>query len=734
MKTLVRTRRRLFGFEPLESRAMLAGDVTVSVEGDNLIVIGDDNPNTVFIEGASVAGSYVIESDDGTNLFFNGQLQGGAFIVTEAGGKIIIDLNGGDDTLGINNISVDQLIIETDDGDDLVGLGAFAALANLALDGDGGGNGVLPTGPEETNGTLIDNDVPDETIGHFEIQVLDGGESRQGGFTAQGRTLLFANADFIFDYFSFVDVGSNGQGQRLGETTITQAATLIDDDVVESRGFFFGDSEQRINWVVTTSIADGDTRIATSITFSVAPPLEEVPPGENELLQIEQEGPTLGNLRFISYLDEDVGSVADDIMFLSGTPGSAEFKVFTVDGPERVGFAQGGVYSASAGLLQNATWDGWAADKFSDLRAAITGAGTTYSVAGNIDQIDLPPSVDPETGTIFGPADVTTAFAWSVDAQATTATITTFLEFVAEGDDREEIAELDGSVGVNELLVINTHGGNDVVAAVRVFGAAVWDISLGDENDGTTNLTDDNPGNQFVPNVPLNDQAFIFIASGGDIDINAGTGDDLVNINYLTADGTLVIDGVWGNDVVSVNGSVFNDDVVLVGGSGHDTVAVDFSRHDGGDDAVLVIDSGADNDFILFARSLITEGDVYIVSGGGFDRVVVGLYYADVFGNLATGGNVAGTLSIDTGGENDTADIRANVLAELFGVFGGGDDNVTVAFNHITSNDTVGLDGGGGFDKLTSSGNIFGEHVHIHGFEDLIDFLFGDGTSPGLPD
>jgi hypothetical protein len=110
--------------------------------------------------------------------------------------------------------------------------------------------------------------------------------------------------------------------------------------------------------------------------------------------------------------------------------------------------------------------------------------------------------------------------------------------------------------------------------------------------------------------------------------------------------------------------------------------------------------------------------------------VVVGRYYADAFGNLATGGNEIGTLRIDTGSDNDTADIRGNVVEELFGVFGGGDDDVTVAFNHITSDDTVGLGGGGGFDTLTAGGNIFGETVHIHDFEDLIDFLFDDGETP----
>jgi hypothetical protein len=732
MRTLVRTRRSYFVFEPLEPRTMLAGDVTVSVEGGDLVVLGDDNANRVLIEGTGVAGGYLIDSPD-TNLFFNGQLQGGAFLVTEAFGNIIVDLHGGDDFLLISNLTVDKLIVDTDEGDDFVILGPFAEAAGLLTEVNGGiddgDEGPLPTGPEVDNDNLIDNDVPPNTIGHFELLVGPAGDSTEGGFTAQGRNLLFVNENFIFEYFGYIDIGEAGEGQLLSDTTITQEPELIDDDVVESRGFFFGDSEQRIDWVATTSIADGDNRITTTITFTV-----DTPDGEEQSAAVEpqQEGPTLGDLRFISYLDEDVAGASDDIMFLSGTPGETDFKVFTVDNQERVGFAHGGIYSEGPGLV-NAQWKGWAADEFDDLQAAITGGGASYSEAGNIDATSLPPGVDAEVGPFFGPEDVTTAFAWRVDAAATTATVTFFIEFVPGEDDEFDPGDLEGSVGVNELLAINTDGGNDVVATVRVFGDATWDINLGDESLGESNLTDDHPFNELIEGVPLNDQAFIFIASGGDIDINGGTGDDLVNINYLTANGTLVVDGVSGNDVVSVNGSVFNDDVVLLGGSGNDTVAVDFSRQDGGSDAVLVIDSGADNDFVLFARSLFTEEDVYIVTGGGSDRVVVGLYYADVSGNLATGGNVVRTLSMDTGGENDTADIRANVVEELFGAFGGGDDSVTVAFNHVTSDDTVSLDGGGGFDSLSAGGNIFGDHVHIHSFEELIDLLFGDGSSPGLP-
>src|SRR5262245_6466395 len=164
-------------------------------------------------------------------------------------------------------------------------------------------------------------------------------------------------------------------------------------------------------------------------------------------------------------------------------------------------------------------------------------------------------------------------------------------EAFAEGPD----AAIDStdSVGVSGLLQIDTGSGADLVETVRVFGAADWDINLGD-SDGTTNNTDSRPENDFA--VALDDQIFIFIASGDVIDVNGGTGDDLTNVNYLTTAGVLVADGVTGNDVISVNGSVFNDTVSLFGGSGFDTVAVDFSRHDDGADAFIEIDGGSEDD------------------------------------------------------------------------------------------------------------------------------------------
>jgi hypothetical protein len=286
--------------------------------------------------------------------------------------------------------------------------------------------------------------------------------------------------------------------------------------------------------------------------------------------------------------------------------------------------------------------------------------------------------------------------------------------FEAFATDPGGITTADGSIGVSGFLSIDTGSGADLVEAVRVFGAADWDINLGD-SDGTNNNNDARLENDFF--VTLDDQLYIFIGSGEGFDINGGTGDDLVNINYLTTNDPLIVDGVTGNDVISINGSVFNGNVGLFGGSGFDTVAIDFSRHDSGSDAFIEMDGGAEEDFILFARSLVEEGDVVIRAGGGFDDVVVGRYYGNTAGDLATGGNVLGSLTVDAGGEGDFADIRGNDVIDFFGILGGGDDDVDFINNIVR--DQGRLDGGAGFDTLTFLGNI--------GTFDVVGFDAEDG-------
>ncbi len=277
------------------------------------------------------------------------------------------------------------------------------------------GFALLPTGPEVNRGTTIDNDVLVSNRGYFEATVGNGNDV--SFLTGSGVTVenlatgqLLINQNYIFEYLTYVRVGTTVTS--LSATTITQPATLVADDVVESRGTFAG-ANGLVSWTARSYFLDGVATLFTSLTMDAA------------------AGTTLGDVRVISFLDEDVVSASDDVLYTVGTPGQADFRVFTIDGPFRVGFSHGGFYSNDGLNQQNATYVGWAANQFPALQAAITGNTANFTIPGTINALALPANPDPTFGTVFGPNDITTAFAWDVDTTATSSQVTSFLELLA---------------------------------------------------------------------------------------------------------------------------------------------------------------------------------------------------------------------------------------------------------------------------------------------------------------
>ena len=273
---------------------------------------------------------------------------------------------------------------------------------------------VLPTGPEVNQGLIIDNDVATSLPGFFEVPATGAGNAYDSNLndaityqTPAGAILT--RQDLIFEYFTYVEFGGNTT--NLSATTITQPPTLIADDTVESRGNFAGPNGQ-VNWIATSSFVDGVATLFTSLVLEA------------------DGGGGLGDIRVISYLDEDIGGFTDDILATVGTPGLEDFRAYTLDGVNRVGFAHGGFYVDDGVNQQNATYAGWAADIFPELRTQIEASTQGYSVPGTIDIADLPAAPDPQFGTVNGPADVTTAFAWDTTATASTSIVTSFLELL----------------------------------------------------------------------------------------------------------------------------------------------------------------------------------------------------------------------------------------------------------------------------------------------------------------
>ncbi|MFM8214492.1 MAG: hypothetical protein ACKN82_07635, partial [Pirellula sp.] len=357
--------------------------VTTTITSDNLHTYGglqlksDANQSLVvkFGGGSSLAGL----NATGTPLDHSNRIGGSIQILGQPGFPVIL----------------------TSIGDDSVGAG-FGVDGRPAFDTDNNGSNstsgeiVLPFGPEVDRGTLIDNDVDVNRPGFFSFEPSAGGDgsfATRGGITAQGNTQLFIDQSVIFAFNNYIDVDGDGNAIRLANTTITQPPTLVAPDVVISRGTFTGNNNAEVRWTVESRFKNGVAKLFNTLTLDSDAPL--------------------GNIRFINYLDEDILSPSDDFLYLTGTPGNPDFRAYTIDNRERVGFSHGGVYNPGIDLV-NATYLGFAADEFRDLANAIEGPGTNYSPAGNIDLVDLPPITDPVLGQIYGLADVTTALAWQV--------------------------------------------------------------------------------------------------------------------------------------------------------------------------------------------------------------------------------------------------------------------------------------------------------------------------------
>lgn len=312
-------------------------------------------------------------------------------------------------------------VVFTSLADDTVSSGFTPAgkpQANTNGTASGGTTTTLPTGPEVNNGLLIDNDVATTTNGHFAYQV--GAAGSDGGITAataQGTSGQFVAQDFIFDHYPVVYVGSGATPTVVNlPATVTVGPTLVSPDVVVSEGQFTRQGAADVHWIATTTIGNGSTRLATTFDFSTV------------------DGSPLGDIRLISYLDQDVAGLFDDLLYIEGSPGAADFRLATLDNTERIGFSQGGIYTAGPGL-QNATYVGFMADQYSDLQNLINaGNANAFAITPsgtNIDLVDLPLTPDPVLGNIYGLNDITTALAWQVDPAASTSQMTTFLEFLA---------------------------------------------------------------------------------------------------------------------------------------------------------------------------------------------------------------------------------------------------------------------------------------------------------------
>ncbi len=432
----------------------IAGNSGPLVEGN---AIQDNELNGMIVRGGQLATAGVLDDVDIVHVVRdaievpNKHIYGGLRLESDARGSLIVKFEsaenenaglviGGSLLSGDNEFrdiadriggSLQMLghpdfpVVLTTLADDTVGAGfTLDGKSQRDTNGDGiafddlvnggvGGLPVLPTGPEVNRGLTIDNDVDINLPGYFEATIADGGDinTPDSGVTVEdlSTSTILVSQNYIFKYNTYVTTATGVE--LLSDTDMTQPATLIADDVVESRGTFAGPNGL-VSWTVTSSFEDGISRLTS-------------------VLDLDSGQTTLGDIQVVSYLDEDVGLPGDDILVTTGTPGAEGFRAFTIDTALRVGFSHGGHYIEDGVNLVNASYTGWAADQWAELETAIAAGTQTFSIAGDIDLTDLPASADPVFGQKYGPNDATTGFAWNTDAISTTATITNFLELLS---------------------------------------------------------------------------------------------------------------------------------------------------------------------------------------------------------------------------------------------------------------------------------------------------------------
>ncbi len=232
--------------------------------------------------------------------------------------------------------------------------------------------------------------------GAWEVETDDAGDSRNATIDPTGA---LGPTEVIYDFFTYIDVGSDGSAVRLSSSVTSPAASSGTNEVTSS-GSFAGPNGA-VNWTAVASIAPGSPIYNVALTFT--------------------SSAAFGNIQVINYFDEDVLGSSDDVLVVVGTPGGADFQLLTVDATEDVGVSHAAGATAATGMSYN----GWAADEYDDLQLAITGAGATYSVTGVIDTVSLPPYADARfpANDAYGPEDITNAYAFTLNPAATSASV-----------------------------------------------------------------------------------------------------------------------------------------------------------------------------------------------------------------------------------------------------------------------------------------------------------------------
>jgi hypothetical protein len=236
--------------------------------------------------------------------------------------------------------------------------------------------------------------------GGWDIDVEAGGNSTNANLDPLGP---IASTDVVFGFDTYIDIGADGNAFTIDDSPSNPSVPVFGaNNTVTSNGQFAG-TNGVISWNATARVPPGTQTYQVTLNFS--------------------SPQAFGSVRLINYLDEDVLGAGDDKLIVLNSPTSPNFQLLTIDDTDGVGIAHTAAFQGNT----NATYVGWAASRFSNLRSDIEGStGARYSIEGVINPDDFALTSDSRFpfSRVYGPADATAAFAFDLNPAATVASVT----------------------------------------------------------------------------------------------------------------------------------------------------------------------------------------------------------------------------------------------------------------------------------------------------------------------
>lgn len=245
-KQLAKRQRRL-RVEPLESRRVLAGLVSVDIFPialpGTLVLTGDGSNNEVEVQSTGTSGEYLISGLNGTLLELNGAgVTMTSLTVNGITGDIDAAMGTGNDTFrfsgptagGTSNIPTD-LTITNDDGSNLNVLTDVLINGDLSVDKLGGSSGYSEL---QIAGSTVIGDTTIDNVGAGSgdsMTTIDSSSLQGGG----GATALMITNGAGDDVFALLGNSQVGTGAFIGP----QPILLIDNGDGGSRTSFTGASQ-----------------------------------------------------------------------------------------------------------------------------------------------------------------------------------------------------------------------------------------------------------------------------------------------------------------------------------------------------------------------------------------------------------------------------------------------------------------------------------------------------------